>query len=181
MASGSPLGQPVPGAQALVSKIHVGLDQFRAGKHDISGCEHGFEPVKARLAPARPPSTEAQLRLGHEGDVRFPTGDVVLVLLGEGGTRLDQPGAEDGGVDDDGTCRRNAGAHKLLMHSQNASASSSVRSSMTVSSSGGSGFPRARYSSRVRARGASGRLPAGWTVMDTSVRRRTPDPPVEIR
>src|SRR5207237_1482413 len=80
------------------------------------------------------------------------------------GSRRGERRTEDGRVDDGGADVR-PGGHASLSAAQKASASSSVRSSITSCWSDGSGRPRRSSSSLEASSEAPGLSPAGWTAM----------------
>jgi hypothetical protein len=120
----------------------VDRHELRAALNDLDPLDLRLHPEHPRLAPAAAYPAIRELRSRLERDECQPTGDQRRVALDEPRSR-DPIRAEDVRVDDD----RPAGPDRAhdSMAARKAASSSSLRSSITISSCGGSG--RARLSS----------------------------------
>lgn len=102
------LRESVAGSLAVNAQLGVHLDEIGVGVDDLGGGQVGFETSHAGRAPVAQPGAVAQLRRSLKGDERRATHDARLVAGSQVRSR-DEAGAEDVGVDDDGTARLSRG------------------------------------------------------------------------
>jgi hypothetical protein len=127
---------------AVSAQLGVDRDELGAAVDDLDPLDLRFQLEHPRMTPPATDRAVPQLGRRLKRDECWPSGDQWGGALRKARAR-DEFRAEDVGVDDD-RAARSAGAHDSTA-SRKATPSSSVRSSITISSWGGSG--RARRSS----------------------------------
>lgn len=125
------LAERMPGLRALAPQRDVRVDQSVTSPHDLSGSDARLESSEACVAPRRELRAIAKFRDGDEGDEQVMALDVLPVHTSDRSAPSGQLSPEHVRVDDN---RGTTGGHASAMAARNASSSSSVKSSITMSS-----------------------------------------------
>jgi len=146
------LGERVAGRLAVGAELCVDDNELRAAVNNLNPLKLRFQPEHPSVAPASTDPAVPQLSSGLERDERGPARDERGIAFCK-----PRPGnevrAEDVRVDDDWSARPDR-AHDSTA-ARKAAPSSSLRSSITISSCGGSGRARRSSSSTGSSRCSS--------------------------